>query len=528
MKGLRFLLLCGAAIVAGCSGGPRSPDFLAESTVEKIEIFKGTQNVTEGNAGAVNIGDTLTLTARAVISTTVPPGTSGAVNSCNGNAKPQPVVCEERDVTDEAEWSSASSNIATVDRGVVTGRGVGTTNVFAKLGGKSAKTSVTVDPARLLEVVVNPAEATVSQGGTVTFLAQGRYSDAPGTTRDLNAGTTVTWSIDRPNLATLTPTTGRTTTARASSTETGDATVTAAVTGATSGTAALHVVTVNITRILELRCVPNIIRAPIPPSTPATTSQCTAIAQRTDGGTEARPASEFDWTADPTSVATVDANGKVTGVSPGRVVITAALKSGLFPTITGTNRSASAPIAVTGPICTGPLLESNGATVAVANTPLCIGCSVDGPENVIDGDEATAAVMTQTLGLVQGELSLTVTQLNAIPAGGTAGFLIRQPAGELLSLELMNQVAVTVLEQDGSGAFTEVARENTPLRLTLLGRMGDEDVFLASINTPAATPAIPAFDALRLTFTSGIATALGQVNALAACGTAVVPEEPAP
>lgn len=537
MKGLRLLLLCGAALAAGCSGGTRSPDFLAESTVEKMQIFKGTTDVTDPkDAGAVNLGGTMALTARATISTTVPPGTSGAVTSCAGNAKPQPVVCEERDVTDEADWSSNNTNVATVSRGVVTGKGVGTANIFAKLGGKTAKTTVTVNPAVLLEVVVTPPDAIVSQGGTATFTAQGKYSDAPNTARDLNAGTVVNWTIAPATLATLTPTSGKSTTARASTTETGDATITATVpagppNGTTTdlkGTAVLHVVAANITKILELRCIPSIIRAPIPPTTPATTSQCTAFAQRSDGGTEARPASEFDWISSDDTKATVDVTGKVTGVAPGTVTITATLKTGTFPTITGANRSASAPITVTGEICTGPLLDRFGATVTTASTPLCIGCSVTDPENVIDGDESTAAVMNQTLGLLAGELSLTVNQVGGIPAGGTAGFLLRQPAGMLLSLELMNQIQVSVLKQDGS-ALTEVARDNTPLRLTLLGQMGDEDVFLASIDTPPASATDPAvYDALRLTFTSGVATALGQVNALAACGTVTVPTPPAP
>ncbi|WP_138753722.1 Ig-like domain-containing protein [Paenibacillus sinopodophylli] len=49
-----------------------------------------------------------------------------------------------RDVTDDAAWSTSNSMVATVDDGVITLLGVGTTTITAKLKGKSASTTLNV------------------------------------------------------------------------------------------------------------------------------------------------------------------------------------------------------------------------------------------------------------------------------------------------------------------------------------------------------------------------------------------------
>ncbi|MGH8430643.1 MAG: hypothetical protein ACREUF_09585, partial [Solimonas sp.] len=64
MKGFRsFLALC-ALTAAGCGGGggPESPDFAPQTTVESLQIFEpGGRNVTGGDAGTRAVGQTLQL-----------------------------------------------------------------------------------------------------------------------------------------------------------------------------------------------------------------------------------------------------------------------------------------------------------------------------------------------------------------------------------------------------------------------------------------------------------------------------------
>jgi hypothetical protein len=534
MKGFRFLLLGAAIVAAGCSGGTRSPDFLAVTTVEALKIFDGATDVSGVTiADALEVDETLQLRAVATESSTVPPGATGTVNACPAtNPKPTPVKCSTRDVTGAATWSSSAPTVATVSSsGLVTAVGMGTADITASFGGKTAKTTVNVIAQTLKELIVTPSTQTVSQRGTASYTALGRYS-AGGTPRTLNPGTTVTWSLDPLTLATpVVSADTQSVTYTASATETGTGTITAVAStdpASTaedlSDTATLIVVQVVLTRIVSLDCVPPIIQGNPSP----TTSTCTVTAERQDGGTETRPASDFDWTGSSAAIATVGQDGIVTGVEPGTVTVTATLKPDTFPSVPADSRAASDTVTVTGDVCTLPLLMTEGATASELASPLCLGCDIDDPNKAIDGDEETAAIMSQPLGLLAGTLSLTVEKASSVPAGGRAGFLIRQPPGAMLSLELMNQLQLFVLRRNAAdGTLTEVppgSSADNSLRLTL---MGNDVVGNTVAAIDVAVPDDPAdFDGLRLTFTSGVATALGTVHATAACGTIVLPVVP--
>lgn len=101
------------------------------------------------------------------------------------------------DTTDDktVTWTSANTGVAIVENGVVTGVGVGTTTITATVGNKTATCDITVT-SPLKGIKVNPADVTVlknqSQTVSVEYL--------PADTTDEKA---VTWKSSNTNVATV-------------------------------------------------------------------------------------------------------------------------------------------------------------------------------------------------------------------------------------------------------------------------------------------------------------------------------------
>lgn len=242
-----------------------------------------------------------------------------------------------------------------------------------------------------------------------------------------------------------------------------------------------------------------------------------------DGSDAPIPDADIDWTSSNPSVATVDANGVVTGVAPGTATITGTLKPGVSTGVT--TRSVSSTVTVVGDLCTVPISASAGATVADSSSPLCLLCSVSNTANIIDDQSTTFGTIRVPLALLNATSSVTVSTNSATPvaAGGSAGFLIARPVGQLLEAEVLSQIQVTTLL---GGVIQQTSGPTIPLRADLLGVAltgGSGDRALVSIQ-----PTLP-FDGLRLTFVSGLATAgvlentLQTVNVYQACSSATPP-----
>lgn len=94
------------------------------------------------------------------------------------------------DVTEQAQWTSSAPQVAFVatlpgERGTLTGRALGTTEVQASLRGVEGAVAVTVTDAVLARVEVSPAKLTLARGTRTLLAAQAIYSD--GTRLDLPA-----------------------------------------------------------------------------------------------------------------------------------------------------------------------------------------------------------------------------------------------------------------------------------------------------------------------------------------------------
>lgn len=251
-----------------------------------------------------------------------------------------------------------------------------------------------------------------------------------------------------------------------------------------------------------------------------------AIGAYSDGSESPLPDADLDWTSESDALATVNANGLAAGVSPGDVDITATLKTGVAPGVV--DRDATGTITVVPDVCTAPLLASQGATIATDRDLLCLLCSVTNEDNVIDGPKTNFGTINAALALLNGTASMTVSSNSPtdFPAGGSAGFLIARPVGQVLEAELLSSIVVTTLLD---GEEQETSGPTIPLRADLLGTAitgGGGDTALVSIQ-----PTLP-FDALRLSFVAGVVTlgllenTLQTVNVFQACSSVTPPPAP--
>jgi hypothetical protein len=98
----------------------------------------------------------------------------------------------EKDVTGVAKWVSDNSDIASVDKGVVSGKNPGTTKIKAEYGGVQSALSITVKETapKLEEIKLKaPNGNTIKIGETVQLMVNAVYSD--GTVEQIKQG--ITW-----------------------------------------------------------------------------------------------------------------------------------------------------------------------------------------------------------------------------------------------------------------------------------------------------------------------------------------------
>jgi len=199
-------------------------------------------------------------------------------------------------------WSSGRPDVATVsETGFATALSPGNAIITATVEGKSGVGAITVSPAPVASVAVSPTSATLIVGQTVQLEAQPRDASA----RRLD-GRTVTWSTNRPDVATVTST------GIVAAVSPGTATITASSEGR-SGTATVVVQ------------APTVGRVEVAPAT-ATINvggsfRLTATVYDSRGNV--LPGARVAWASSNLAIAIVDNTGRVLGLSEGTVVITA-------------------------------------------------------------------------------------------------------------------------------------------------------------------------------------------------------------
>lgn len=498
MKGIRSLLALFAIVLSACGDGSvQSPDFTAEL------IGLQARTSTGDNTASAAAGRTVQL--EAIGTFTTPPGSEAGSEFA-------PV---------SAQWSSSDDNVATVDgNGLVTASTPGIATITATSGGFSDTVSITVTAAVLESLTITlEGDATqtpitsdqIASGTSRRYRAVGVYSD------EVRRSLPVDWSSSDPQTATTTtpvdPTPVKTITVPITATvgDTADITVTSPADDAITATMTITVVGAQLQSVEEVVLDPG---SPIPVDS---STEATAIGAYSDGEERQIADELLDWSSTAPAVATVDASGRVSTLAQGSTDILATLKPGAEPQVSGDARSASTPLTVTDAVCTGPLRASAGAVASSEVTLSCLFCSVSDEGNTIDADETSFATMSNTLGLLGGGTSITVTSPVTIAGGSNAGFIISNASGAL-NTELAAQLTVTTL-LDGT-VQDETTLSNPPV-LVLLGipLTTADPLEQALVSVPTSKP----FNALRIRYGTGVAIIAGELQVYDSCGTASLP-----
>jgi trimeric autotransporter adhesin len=217
------------------------------------------------------------------------------------------------DLTTQVSWTSGDTTIAQVSEaagtnGLVTGVSIGNTPITATLGGVQGSITVIVSAATLTSIQITPPNSSIAKGTTQQLTATGVFSDK--TTQDLT--TSVSWTSSPEGVATVNAT------GLVAGTATGSATIAATQDGVS-----------GLTRVTTTRAIPTaLVVTPVNNSIVSeTTVQLTATVAFSDGSTQDLTSS-MSWSSNDPSIATVDADGLVTGIKSGSVAIQALFELG--------------------------------------------------------------------------------------------------------------------------------------------------------------------------------------------------------
>jgi len=317
-----------------------------------------------------------------------------------------------RDVSAKATWTSASPAIAGVNAaGAVTGTSAGVAVINAVFESKSGAASITVVPAKLVAIAVQPAMSTINIGNTLQYAVIGSFDN--NTTRDITAASS--FSAATPAIASITL--AGLATAKAQGT-----TSIIATSGGLSANASLTVLPASLVSLAL---------------TPATTTfqigatrQLAAVATYSDGtAVDVTATTTTTFVSASPAFVTVSNSGLMTGVAQGASVLTATF-AGKTATAQATTTSATISSIAVAPATSTVAVGAVQQFIAVAtysdNTTAVITSSAawtsanTAVATVLNSGAATgvsagATVITATVGARSGSGALTVTALPVTP-----------------------------------------------------------------------------------------------------------------
>ncbi|MCM2466563.1 Ig-like domain-containing protein [Methanoculleus oceani] len=368
----------------------------------------GTATVTAATAG-ISATATVTVNAGEPVLDAIEVVPDGITLAIDGTQQFEATAFDEsgKQMTGvEFDWTCSNETVGEIDgTGLFTAKAAGTATVTASADGKSGEATVTVTDEELVarSIEIDPPEATLAIGDTVTFEATVRDQfDNP------IPGVAVTWTSDNATVGTIDESSGLFTAHAA-----GTATVTASA-GDLSETAT---VTVNAETPVE----PVLDRIEVAPT--AVTLAIDGIQQFSatafDDSGKQMTGVEFDWSCSDETVGEVDDTGLFTAKAAGTATVTASAGDASGTATVTVN--ADEPVEPEEPVLTRITLTPPGATLDVDDIQRFMVIGYDQNDNVMPAGEITWACNGGPVGTVDGDGCFTALAAGTATVTATAG-----------------------------------------------------------------------------------------------------------
>ncbi|MDY6444918.1 MAG: Ig-like domain-containing protein [Bacteroidales bacterium] len=412
----------------------------SDATVAAVDNNGKVTAVKEGSATITAMAGEESATCAVSISKKVIEVASVTLNKTElilteGDSETLTATVKPDDATDKTvTWSTSDESIAKVDNnGKVTAVKEGTATIIARAGAKSATCALSVrrKVIEVTSITLNKAELTLTEGDSETLTATVKPDDA--------TDKTVTWSTSDATIATV-DNNGKVTAVKA-----GSATITAKA-GEKSATCALSV----SRKVIEVTSV-TLNKAEL--TLTEGDSETLSATVKPDDATD----KTVMWSSSDASVASVDANGKVTALKEGKATITA--KAG--------EKSATCAVNVSRKV-----IEVTSVTMNKAELTLTEGDS-ETLTATVKPDDATDKTVTWTSSDANVASVDAYGKVTAVKEGHAT---ITAKAGEITA-----SCSVTVNKK--VIPVTEVVLNKTQLKLT----EGDSESLIATVKPDDAT-----------------------------------------
>jgi uncharacterized protein YjdB len=318
------------------------------------------------------------VSAIAAVTVQLPPVTSVVVQPLTQSLVPGGTVtftATPRDVNGAAlgnrviTWTSSDDGVATVSQGGVVGaHAVGTATISATSEGVTGSATITVSPAPVATVTVDPAASTLMRGATVQLVAT--LKDANGT---VLTDRIVAWASSDDAVAIVS------TVGVVSGMMPGAATISATSEGR-SASASVTVVRPPLASVTVLPDTANI--------QVAGTATFTATLKDITGAVVVDRT--VAWTSSNAAVATVSTGGVVTAVAPGTAAVTA----------TSEGKSGSAVVTVTAVPVASITLDPSSVTLTAGQSATLVATTKGADGTVLTGRVVTFASNKPAVALV--------------------------------------------------------------------------------------------------------------------------------
>ena len=412
----------------------------SDATVATVDNNGKVTAVKEGSATITAMAGEESATCAVSISKKVIEVASVTLNKTElilteGDSETLTATVKPDDATNKTvTWSTSDESIAKVDNnGKVTAVKEGTATIIARAGAKSATCALSVrrKVIEVTSITLNKAELTLTEGDSETLTATVKPDDA--------TDKTVTWSTSDATIATV-DNNGKVTAVKA-----GSAIITAKA-GEKSATCALSV----SRKVIEVTSV-TLNKAEL--TLTEGDSETLSATVKPDDATD----KTVMWSSSDASVASVDANGKVTALKEGKATITA--KAG--------EKSATCAVNVSRKV-----IEVTSVTMNKAELTLTEGDS-ETLTATVKPDDATDKTVTWTSSDANVASVDAYGKVTAVKEGHAT---ITAKAGEISA-----SCSVTVNKK--VIPVTEVVLNKTQLKLT----EGDSETLIATVKPDDAT-----------------------------------------